>query len=120
VEDLDLRLFGKILNSNLDKRKDNPEILFINQVHDCIFELFSEDNISILSNLNKKGSINRVLKDKIISCFFLKKIHIISDPNIVYFEKKTEKYINNVLTQSDITSILAEQELLINKYRIVN
>lgn len=118
LEQADISRFGKIKEETLKQRKNNPELAYIKDVHSCFGGTFTEFlknlenyNTSLIT-LKKKNNMNKFIENRIIYCYnnnIIKTNYIKINPNIEI--KKT------ILTQSEVTRIIAEHELLINKYR---
>jgi hypothetical protein len=60
MEEHQLQLFGKISNQVIERRKNNPELVYIENVHNCIIEEIGRDHLlNLYSGGNKKKiSIN--------------------------------------------------------------
>jgi hypothetical protein len=115
LENQNKKMFGRILPETIKRRSFNPELIFINSVHDCLLE--DSSFLHILDRIAKRTELNKLLTVKIRKCLLdgriLSKSMYDENSNILQ-EFKQKK------NQSDVLFYLAEHELYINEYRYYN
>jgi hypothetical protein len=127
MEEHQLQLFGKISNQVIERRKNNPELVYIENVHNCIIEEIGRDHLlNLYSGGNKKKNINKFLKKTITRCYRDGLIHLKSTKALYLGDSLNTKdrvYINSDFgtgdfsNQSLVTYKIANHDLFINEYR---
>jgi hypothetical protein len=108
-------MFGRILPETIKRRYFNPELIFINSVHDCLLE--DSSFLHILDRIEKRTELNKLLTIRIRKCLLEGRIlsRSMYDENSNILQEFQQKK-----NQSDVLFYLAEHDLFINEYRYYN
>ena len=123
MERSDLLTFGSLRNETANRRSQNPEKRYIEQLHSCIFMEFSARRISDLTRVSHKSYITEFLKEVVYRCKSVSFDTVCNHPVTTQpITTPSNTFIGDTfrLSQSELTNILSQHELYVNTYRWVD
>lgn len=105
-----MAIFGKLLPETVNRRSFNPELKFIDEVHNCVL---SQKLLIELSDIKRRSDINKTLSAEIRLCF--SKGYISTKSTYSGIDSKLTVFTNK--NQSDVSYDFGKHEYIVNTYR---